>query len=222
MGNEINIFATRRGTPCVCRVARSMHSGRTPGTRKACLYGNWLLIAQDDIYQATGNVDDFLHRCFADQRGDARVVDGQFTHLGFTDVRRDFDAFAHLAVDLYDQREGFIFRQCLIIGWPLRRVNAVLMTRQVPQLFANMWCHWSQQLYHRFQRPAIDCVPCNAMVLLRRRSNALLSLVSAVLTLPSTQKSLTRLQKRFRKRQTPSRFSALKEPPASNGPINIM
>src|SRR5213596_485893 len=50
------------------------------------------------------------------------------------------------------------------------------------------------------------------IVLLRRRSIAVLSLVSQKLGF-STQASVTRLQKRFRKRHTPSKFSGIKEPP---------
>src|SRR5215467_874490 len=125
-----------------------------------------LCMAHNDVHQTTWNVDDVAYGGITDEGGDPLVVQRQLADLGFADISRNIDTLTHLAIDLDDQCEGFIVRQGLVIAWPISLVDATIVTRQLPQLFCNVWGHRSQQLYHRLQRLVEGGTTCYRLVLL--------------------------------------------------------
>src|SRR5690242_7249147 len=118
--------APREGYRCILPVVRFLGCAMELGG------------AHDDVYQVAWDEDDFLYGVFADEGGDAWVCERQGAGLLFADAGRDFDAFAHFAVDLDDQGEGFVVGHFLVIARPVGHVNAAGVASDVPQLFGDV------------------------------------------------------------------------------------
>ena len=137
----------------------SIYAKHSLRTVRKCLFSDY------DVDQFLGHADDLLHGGVADEGGDAGAAQGQGADLLFAGVGGDFDAFAHLAVDLDDQGKVFVPGQLLLVGGPCDGVNAAAMAGHVPQFFTDMRSQRGQQLQHGFQGVLEGCAVGDLFVL---------------------------------------------------------